>query len=88
MNSRFSQSARMCTIAMVATQFVEYASAEKPSDFYPEPIETIPDGRSPTNSAGYRQDLIYSTILNSKGKQYFDMSLTLEAPEVIEDYVM
>jgi len=54
MDSRFSQSARLYMIGMIAAQFVEHAWAEKPSDFYPEVIETIAEGRTSMNSAGYR----------------------------------
>lgn len=92
MDSRFSQSARLCTIGMIAASFVEYAEAEKPTDFFAQQVETIPEGRTDQNSPNYSQYLKYSTVLNSKGKQYFDISMYLEftgqQTQLNENYVM
>ena len=54
MDSRFSQSARLYMIGMIAAQFVEYAEAEKPTNYFSQTMETIPEGRTTQNSAGYR----------------------------------
>ena len=88
MDSRFSQSARLYMIGMLAAQFVEYAEAEKPTNYFPNTVETIPDGLSEKNSAKHKQSLVYSTVTNSKGKQYFDMTLTLEGPDLVDEAVM
>ena len=54
MDSRFSQSARLYTIGMLAANFLEFAEAEKPTNYFEQSIETIPMGRNEQNSAGYK----------------------------------
>ena len=76
------------TLGVLAANFVEYAKAEKPTNYFEQKKEVIPEGRTIQNGGGYRQDLVYSTVTNSRGKQYFDMTLTLEGKEVNEEYVL
>jgi len=75
---------------MLAASFVEAAEkgSNKPTKYNRTPVETIPLGRTDQNNAGYKQDLVFSTLSNSRGKLYFDMALTLEGPDVKDDYVM
>ena len=73
------------TLGVLAANFVK---AEKPTNYFEQSRESIPEGRTVSNGGGFKQDLIYSTVTNSRGKQYFDMTLTLEGNEVNDEYVI
>ena len=65
MTSRFNQATRLHMLGMLAAYFVR---AEKPTNYYESSIVAIPEGHTTDNGGGYKQDLVYSTVLNSRGK--------------------
>ena len=84
----FNQNTRLFVLGTLAAQCLDYANAEKPTNYVSSVQETIAEGRTQQNGGGNAQELTYSTITNSKGKHYFEMMLQLESEEVNDKYVI